>query len=153
MEIITLENSNADAEIEYEILQEMSQKIFQQINQFRQLYNLKPLTLLKELSEHAKQQSEAMALKRKILKPQNSMERLQRLLQSMKLFKVSENVASLQGECISEELAIQFWLKSKSHRQTILGKYQFTGVGVAKNKEKEYYFTQVFVEMEIRTQN
>ncbi len=54
---------------------------------------------------------------------------------------VSENVArgSLTGQQV-----VNLWLKSAGHRKNIEGKYKYTGIGVARDRKSELYFTQIF---------
>jgi len=56
----------------------------------------------------------------------------------------AENVAYNRGypDCVQQ--AVQEWLKSPQHRGNIRGNYRLTGIGVAKNREGGYYFTQIF---------
>jgi uncharacterized protein YkwD len=54
---------------------------------------------------------------------------------------VSENVA--RGP-ITAEQAVNLWLKSDGHRKNIEGNYRYTGVGVARDRKSELYFTQIF---------
>ncbi|MGF1675504.1 MAG: CAP domain-containing protein, partial [Rivularia sp. (in: cyanobacteria)] len=58
---------------------------------------------------------------------------------------VAENVAYNQGHRNPGKSAVEGWIKSSGHHRNIVGKYQVTGIGVAKNAQGEYYFTQLFV--------
>jgi len=42
-------------------------------------------------------------------------------------------------------VAIDGWLHSVHHRENIEGKFDLTGVGIARSRNGTYYFTQVFV--------
>ena len=54
---------------------------------------------------------------------------------------VSENVA--RGTLTGQQV-VNLWLKSAGHRKNIEGKYKFTGIGVARDRKSELYFTQIF---------
>jgi uncharacterized protein YkwD len=54
-------------------------------------------------------------------------------------------VAAYQGNPLSEEIIVQFWLKSARHRKIIQGDYKLTGIGVAKNSDDKFYITQIFI--------
>jgi uncharacterized protein YkwD len=54
---------------------------------------------------------------------------------------VSENVA--RGALTAEQ-AVNLWLKSPGHRKNIEGNYKYTGIGVARDRKSELYFTQIF---------
>jgi uncharacterized protein YkwD len=54
---------------------------------------------------------------------------------------VSENVARGQ---ITAQQAVNLWLKSPGHRKNIEGNYKYTGIGVARDRKSELYFTQIF---------
>jgi len=40
---------------------------------------------------------------------------------------------------------VQGWLKSPGHRKNIKGDFDVTGIGVSKNAQGDYYFTQIFI--------
>ena len=54
---------------------------------------------------------------------------------------------------ISEEIIVQFWLKSAKHKKSIQGSYNLTGVGVAKSSEDKYYITQIFIGKKMAEEN
>jgi uncharacterized protein YkwD len=57
--------------------------------------------------------------------------------------EVGENIAAANGA--KPETIVENWLKSKGHRENLLGtKFTDIGLGVAKNEKGETYYTQVF---------
>lgn len=56
-----------------------------------------------------------------------------------------ENVAYNGGYSDPAEKAVTAWMNSASHRDNILGDYDLTGVGIARNAQGVYYFTQIFI--------
>lgn len=60
---------------------------------------------------------------------------------------VAENVgmSESEGEPVPVADVHEEWMKSKSHRHNILSpKYQEVGIGIARNKDGQVYYTQVF---------
>jgi len=41
--------------------------------------------------------------------------------------------------------AVSGWLGSRGHRKNIEGRYDLTGVGIARDARGVYYYTQIFV--------
>jgi len=41
--------------------------------------------------------------------------------------------------------AVKGWINSPGHQKNMVGDYNLTGIGIAKNNVGEYYFTQLFV--------
>jgi uncharacterized protein YkwD len=58
----------------------------------------------------------------------------------------AENVASSGDYSNPDLLAVQDWIASPAHHKNAVGNYNLTGIGVAKNSQGEYYFTQIFVQ-------
>lgn len=57
----------------------------------------------------------------------------------------AENVAYNRGYTDPVAKAVEGWLNSSGHRRNIEGNYNLTGIGVAKNSQGAYYFTQIFI--------
>jgi len=57
----------------------------------------------------------------------------------------AENVA--YGAETAEQ-AVEMWLNSPGHKKNIEGKYNLTGIGIAKGKDGQLYYTQIFVNAE-----
>ena len=55
--------------------------------------------------------------------------------------EVGENVAS--GQMTAREV-VDGWLKSPGHRKNIEGNFKLTGIGYARDKKGDIYFTQIF---------
>jgi uncharacterized protein YkwD len=41
--------------------------------------------------------------------------------------------------------AVSGWLGSRGHRENIEGRYDLTGVGIVRDAQGAYYYTQIFV--------
>jgi uncharacterized protein YkwD len=61
------------------------------------------------------------------------------------LSSMGENVAYTQGYKKPGKTAVQSWLNSPDHYANIMGDFNLTGIGVAKDSQGRYYFTQIFV--------
>jgi uncharacterized protein YkwD len=60
--------------------------------------------------------------------------------------RVAENIQKSRGTRDAMQSAIDSWMDSESHRETILDSgFVETGVGVAVTEDGQIYFTQVFM--------
>lgn len=120
--------------------------IHEQINQYRREQNLPPLSLDATISEQAKQHSQNMARGDTPFSHQGFDSRAKTISQTLPYRRVSENVALNSGHRDPARIAVEGWLNSPGHRQNIEGDFALTGIGVARNSQGEYYFTQIFVQ-------
>ena len=123
----------------------LEQTVHQQINQYRQSHNLPPLTLDPRISKVARAHSQAMASGRVPFSHNGFEQRVKVIGQSVAYRGASENVAYNQGYSNPATQAVQGWLTSTGHLTNIKGNYNLTGIGVAKNAQGKYYFTQIFI--------
>jgi uncharacterized protein YkwD len=126
-------------------LSTIEQNIYQQINQHRQSLNLPPLQLNQTLAQEARIHSERMAAKTIPFSHQGFEQRTQQISRTIPYQEVAENVSVNQNAKDPGATAVQSWLKSSQHRQSIEGDFDLTGIGVARNSQGEYYFTQIFI--------
>ena len=120
-------------------------KIHQLVNQYRSSINLPLLELDEKISKLAREHSEAMANKKIPFGNCGFKERIRKIALFLPNMVASENVALYQGHPVNEDIVVQFWLKSATHRKIIQGDYNLTGIGVAKSTNDVFYFTQVFI--------
>ena len=113
--------------------------IHNQIDRYRQSLNLPPLTIDPTVSAQARAHSQEMAQAGTLSHTMDSVER------QRKYPTAAENIASTQADPQPDLIAVQDWLASPAHKQHILGNYNLTGIGVAKNDRGEYFFTQIFI--------
>jgi uncharacterized protein YkwD len=125
-------------------LKALEQSINTQINQYRQSRNLPPLTLDSRISEQARAHSQAMA-NSGVLSHDGFDQRVKAIARLITYRGAAENVAYNQGYSNPGEQAVQGWIKSPGHQKNMVGDYDLTGIGVAKNAKGEYYFTQIFI--------
>jgi uncharacterized protein YkwD len=125
-------------------LLQREQEVHRFINQYRISQKLPPLTTNEVITRQARIHSHAMA-KRKVPFGHNGFrKRVKRISKSLPYETASENVAYNKGYSDCSLQAVQEWLKSTGHRKNISGNYRLTGIGIARNPEGGYYFTQIF---------
>lgn len=59
----------------------------------------------------------------------------------------AENVANNQGYADPAQQAFESWLNSPPHLANMLADNDLSGMGVAKNEQGTYYFTQIFIQL------
>lgn len=112
------------------------------INQHRESKGLAPLSFNAIVAVEARRHSTNMASHRVPFGHQGLTTRTKSITAKIKSVNaVSENVA--RGP-ITAQQAVNMWLKSPGHRKNIEGKFKYTGIGVARDRKSELYFTQIF---------
>lgn len=125
---------------------QLEQDVFNLINQNRVANFLHPLAWSDVIAQEARLHSLNMANKIVPFGHQGVQDRFLRLIQAIPtLTKFGENVAYNYGYSNPVQVAVSGWLNSPGHYANIVGDFNLTGVGVAKNSKGEYYFTQIFV--------
>ena len=125
---------------------DLVQTVYQQVNQYRESKNLSPLDLNTAISRQAKIHSQNMARQEVEFGHGGFEGRIEALSDRISYRSAAENVASNQGYDNPAAKAVSGWIDSQGHRQNMLGDYNLTGIGVAKNQRGEYYFTQIFMQ-------
>ena len=120
--------------------------VHQQLNQYRKSQNLPPLNLNAAISQQAEIHSQNMAQQTVEFGHHGFKARIKALSDRISYGSAAENVAHDRGYDNPAARAVAGWLDSKRHRQNIVGDYNLTGIGVAKNQQGEYYFTQIFIQ-------
>ncbi len=123
----------------------LENSIFQQVNQYRQSRNLPPLKQDPSISEQAKIHSQEMAEGKVAFGHDGFERRVKAIARSISYRQASENVAFNQGFSDPATGAVKGWIDSQGHRKNMEGNFDLTGVGVARNSQGEYYFTQIFI--------
>lgn len=129
--------SNSDS-----ALAALEQSVLKQVNQYRADRGLAPLALDPELCRQAQLHSQTMATGRS-MNHDGFAQRMANVTQSYQ--NASENVAYNHGYPDPDQQAVDNWIDSPEHRQNIEGEFNLTGIGITRNAEGEYYFTQIFV--------
>jgi uncharacterized protein YkwD len=123
----------------------LEQLTFERVNQYRAKLDLAPLELNPLISEQARNHSKNMAHSNVPLGHEGFKSRLAALKKAIAYRSAAENVAYNSGYDDPVSEAVAGWIDSPSHRQNMVGNYNVTGVGVAKNHQGEYYLTQIFI--------
>lgn len=122
----------------------LENSVFQKINQYRQQKGLSVLKKTSVITQQARQHSLNMANSR-TLSHDGFDKRVQTIGKTIRYRAAAENVAYNAGFSDPVAQAVNGWLKSPGHLQNIMGNYNLTGVGVAKNSQGQVYFTQIFI--------
>ena len=117
----------------------------QQINQYRISRNLPPLKLDNSISQQARIHSQNMAQDKVPFSHEGFEQRMTSVSSTISYRSAAENIAYNQGYRDPVERAVTGWIKSPGHHKNMIGNYNLTGIGMAKNSQGEYYFTQIFV--------
>ncbi|OKH26316.1 serine protease [Chroogloeocystis siderophila 5.2 s.c.1] len=123
----------------------LEQSIHRQINEYRRSRNLSPLTLDSRISAQALAHSQAMASGKVSFSHDGFDQRFQIIRRTIPYRAAAENVAFNQDYSNPDVQAVQGWIKSPRHRVNIEGQYDLTGIGISRNANGEYYFTQIFI--------
>lgn len=121
---------------------------FKQVNEYRQKKGLAALKLDKRISQQARAHSLLMSTGLVPFGHEGFMHRVEMLSKNFNYITIAENVALNRGFSDPGGQAFQGWLDSPGHLKNIEGKFEFTGIAVARNLKGEYYFTQIFVRMQ-----
>jgi len=126
-------------------LKTLERSVYQKINQYRQSRNLPPLAWDAKITQISRVHSEAMASGQVPVSHQGFDKRVKEIGQSLPYRGAAENVAYNQGYPDPGQQAVQGWLDSPGHLKNIEGDFDLTGIGITKNAQNEYYFTQIFI--------
>ena len=123
----------------------LRERIHSSINKYRASQGLLPLSLNAAINHQAQIHSQNMAQQVVKFSHQGFENRIEALEGQITYRSAAENVAFNQGHQDPVETAVAGWIKSENHHQNMIGDFDLTGIGVAKNKQGEYYFTQIFI--------
>ncbi len=117
-------------------------EILTHTNQFRKSRGMSPLIMNESLNAIAEKHSRNMASGKTAFGHQGFSDRSRQASARIDgVRKFAENVA--YGAMSGKE-AVKGWKDSPGHRQNMLGKYKYIGIGVAKDKRGRIFYTQVF---------
>ena len=121
---------------------DMSVEILHLLNEHRKEKGLAPLMINEDIVKAALSHSRNMAMKKVPFGHEQFDARMRVLGRKVPSMAWAENVAVGQT---SAEGVVRSWLHSMGHRDNIDGNYDLTGIGVAKSKDGQLYYTQIFV--------
>jgi len=132
--ISSMQSINNDDEMEVQILR--------YVNADRESHGLKPLQLNSFESSVAMEHSSNMASGKTPFGHKGMEARIKKINKELgPLSGAAENVAV--GQMDASEV-VKGWLNSPGHKKNIEGDYTLTGIGYAKDKKGEIYFTEIF---------
>ncbi len=126
-------------------LSQMERRVHELVNQYRQAQNLPPLTVDPRISDQARKHSEAMARGEMTFSHDGFEDRIKEIGQSLAYRSAAENLAYNIGYPDPVTQAVEGWIGSPGHQKNMVGAYDLTGIGMAKNAKGEYYYSQIFI--------
>lgn len=127
------------------VLQNLEREVFRQVNEYRRSQGLTMLVLDERISEQCRQHAQDMANGTATFSHDGFDQRVDNINQSIPYQAAAENLAYNQGHDDPVKVAVQGWIKSPGHHKNMIGDFELTGVGVARNEKGEYYFNQIFI--------
>jgi uncharacterized protein YkwD len=113
------------------------------VNIYRKKHHLTPLTMNAQISKQAHIHSQNMAQHKLPFGHTNFLNRIKVLRKEIKNSGAgAENVAFNYKDAHD---VVKNWLLSPGHKKNIVGNYNLTGIGVARNAQGKIYFTQMFL--------
>jgi uncharacterized protein YkwD len=121
----------------------LEKDIFNQTNEFRSSNGLSLLLYREDLGEIARKHSSDMASGRTGFGHNGFDEREARIKTIITPYHgMAENVA--YGARSAKEV-VAIWKKSLGHRRNMLGPYKYIGIGTARDRKGQIFFTEIFV--------
>ncbi len=130
---------SATAEIKLTVVE---QKAFELVNDYRIAKGLLPLQLDDRIIRAARKHSENMGQGVVAFGHNGFRHRIAAI--GIK-GAAAENVAYNYGYSDPAQIAVDGWIKSPGHEKNMSGDYNLTGMGIVKNANGKYYFTQIFL--------
>lgn len=128
-------NSSTDEVIQNNILM--------YVNKYRREQGLNALKPNTSISLEARRHSQDMATHKIPFGHQYFPDRIKRLYSQIKFCRSgAENVAFNYKD--TKDL-VRRWIASPGHRKNIVGHYNLTGIGIARDKNGKIYYTQIFL--------
>jgi uncharacterized protein YkwD len=116
------------------------------VNDHRRAMGLSPLAYNARIAAVARRHSKDMAAGRVPAGHEGFEARQREISKRIPWRGIAENVG-LNDYPPSETVraAVSGWLGSRGHRESIVGRYDVTGVGIARGARGAHYYTQIFV--------
>jgi uncharacterized protein YkwD len=137
-------NNTSPSSISNPVLNSLHTAVLKQVNEYRQSQNLPPLVADPAISAIAQAHSEQMATEGGITHDGFN-QRTDAISKTIVYRSAAENVGYNMGYAKPDAIVIQDWIDSPGHHKNMVGRFDLTGIGVAKNARGEYYFTQIFI--------
>lgn len=123
--------------------EQLAAEILVYINQYRVQHGLSKLTMNPALTREAEQHSMEMANHRVPFGHDGFSQRMTHLHESVaNSLSGAENVAYNYK---TARIVVDGWIHSPGHRQNLMGHYNLTGIGIARDAKGRIYYTQMFL--------
>ncbi len=124
----------------------LESRIYKLVNEHRRAMGLAPLDYDARIAAVARRHSKDMAVGRVPAGHEGFEERQRVISKRIPLRGIAENVGiNDYPPSRTVRVAVSGWLGSQGHRENIEGRYDLTGVGIARDARGTYYYTQIFV--------
>ena len=124
----------------------MSEEILSYINQYRAQHGLPRLTMNPVLSQEATRHSHDMAIHAMPFGHDGFNSRMNHLHKHIP--QSSSGAENVAYNYKTAKIVVDGWIKSPGHRQNIMGHYNLTGIGIARDSMGKLYYTQLFLRSE-----
>lgn len=125
-------------------LNSLEYSIYKQINNHRLKKGLPPLALNAQLTEQARRNSQLLA-SNQIAFRKEDVSQANQSLNHLPHHGTSTLIAWNRGYINPAQTTVDIWLTDNSSIKSIEGKYELTGVGIARNAAGKYYVTQILL--------
>ncbi len=120
----------------------LEKDVLKYTNQYRKSKGLGTLQMRSDLNAIARKHSEDMAKGRRPFGHGGFTQREKQIKRMYSSCTMAENVA--YGSSTGRDVVTQ-WKNSSPHRRNLLGDYDYSGIGTARDRNGRIYFTQIFV--------
>lgn len=121
------------------------QIILKEINNYRISHHLSKLKINRTITREAQIHSNNMANKKIPFSHENFNQRIKYIYSNIKNCHAgAENIAYFPPNVNAKKI-VQLWLSSPLHKRNIIGNYNLTGIGIARDKRGWFYYTQTFI--------
>ncbi len=133
----------ASAQHKKEKQNDLASEVLQLVNEHRNSMSLSPLISDEIISAAAVKHSKDMGSGKVPFGHQGFDERVGKIRKKINpVYGWAENVAMGVN---TANAVVDMWLHSPGHKKNIEGKYNLTGIGIAKGKDGQLYYTQIFI--------
>jgi uncharacterized protein YkwD len=127
-------------------IEALESKAFKLVNEHRKARGLSPLAHDARIDAVARRHSKDMADGRVPAGHEGFEARQSKISKLIPLSGIAENIGMNDyPPSRTVQAAVSGWLGSRGHRENIEGRYDLTGVGIARDARGAYYYTQIFV--------
>jgi uncharacterized protein YkwD len=124
-------------------LRNLDKDILYYINKYRKGKGLPALQMLPAINQVATRHSSNMASRKVCFNHNGMATRVTAIERNIgRTSAAGENIA--MGQMSAQEV-VNMWIHSTGHRKNIEGRFNLTGIGVAKDRNGSIYYTQIFL--------